>query len=396
MKYKIPLLNSFLCLLVASATFAQTNTIQFLNTDFSSALKQAKAQNKLVFFMGYADWCPHCKNMEQKVFTNAAIAGFFNQQFICVAKDMEKGEGVQLKQTLGVRLYPTFIFLDSNGRTLYRVVGEYDTTNFLMHGRSAINPQKQLPYLKKQFEDNVGDAANCYAYLRALRMAVLSYKDVVRDYFSTQTDGQLLSDINWQIFALGATELSSRELNFVLHHQTEFAAFSSQERVEKKIAAMTNDVLSPLSERGDSVAYFRNRNYVSGSQIFKVDSLLFINDLRLYAKISDWNAYRKAALEFTDKYVGHSAPELKEIAGKYLQHAVDNDGLLSAEKWAQKALALREDYATCMLCANIYQKLNDKQNALAMARRAKDIAAKTGVTASEADSLLNTEPGINR
>jgi thioredoxin-related protein len=391
MKYKKLLASCFIFIVAAQATFAQSN-INFIDSSLTTALKEAKTQNKPVFFMGYASWCPHCNNMKEKVFTNPTVANFFNQQFICIAQDMQKGEGIQLQQTFGVKSYPTFIFLDSDGNTLYRTVGEFDTTGFLVQAQNSLDPKQQLPYLKQQFEADVSNANNCYAYAIALRKGRLDYQDVVHKYLATQSEAQLLSNINLKLLAIGITDLSSREFNFVINHMNEFAALSSKDGVERKIASITYQALFPLAKLGDTAAYFHNRKYVSTTHLFKVDSVLFLADIHLYERLSDWNAYQAATLQFTDKYVNNNFAQLKDIAGKYLKNIADDKALLNAVQWAQQALALHEDYRTAILCAKLYEKLNDKQKALTIAKQAKDIAVRSGLpNTSEADNILTSD-----
>ena len=38
-----------------------------------------------------------------------------NPKFICVKYDMEKGEGPELAKKFGVRAYPTFVILNTDG-----------------------------------------------------------------------------------------------------------------------------------------------------------------------------------------------------------------------------------------------------------------------------------------
>ncbi len=91
----------------------------------------------------------------------------------------------------------------------------------------------------------------------------------------------------------------------------EFAALSSKDGVERKIATITYQTLFPLASRGDTAAYFHNRKCVSTTHLFKVDSVLFLTDIHLYEKLSDWNAYQAATLQFTDKYMHNNFAQLK-------------------------------------------------------------------------------------
>jgi hypothetical protein len=49
---------------------------------------------------------------------------------------------------------------------------------------------------------------------------------------------------------------------------------------------------------------------------------------------------------------------------------------------------LHEEYDTYLLAAKLYQKINNKPEALQMAQSAKDLAVKDGWDYTEADGLL--------
>src|SRR4051812_2111412 len=101
----------FACLIPAASP-AQSNII-FREITLPEAFTASKNENKPIFFMGFMSWCEHCKKMKELVFTDSAVAAFYNARFICIHKDLEKGEGLQLRRTYSITSYPTFIFLDS-------------------------------------------------------------------------------------------------------------------------------------------------------------------------------------------------------------------------------------------------------------------------------------------
>ncbi len=353
------------------------------------AIQKAKEEHKTVFFMAYASWCSHCQNMKEKVFADPAVASYYNQHFICTGDDMEVREGIKIREKYKVKSFPTFLFIDSSGTLIYRMVGEYAAPEFLEHGKSAENPQKQLPFLKKQFESDVANGENCYEYLKALRRGQMDYNDIAKKYFATQSEAQLLTEVNWKIFANGITDIGSREFQFVLKHQKEYAALTSIERVERKIAAMVKDVLTPLVISKNSTNYFSSRKYCENTNLFKVDSILFTTDILFYEKSEDWVSYNKTTSALTDTFVLDNYSQLKLIASNYYVHNLDNSQLAKAAKWASRSLSLHEDYGTCVLTANLYRKVNDNTNALLMAKRAKEIAAKNKLASSDADKIIS-------
>lgn len=338
--------------------------------------------------MCFASWCPHCKHMRENIFTIPAVAEYYNQNFICTQQDMEKGEGVMLYKQFNITSYPTFIFLDGNGTVLYRVAGELKAPAFLEEAHNALSPEKQLPHLKQEFENDVSNAAKCFEYLRALKKGGMDYTGMVKQYFATQNEQQLLSEINWTIIANGITDINSREFQFVLNHRKAFASLASEERVERKIFYLVKELVEPLVAMNDTLNYFAKRAPATAIHLFKVDSLIFICDVELYKRNEKWSAYQKTTLSSVETYAWNNFFLLTEIAGDYLKHIEDTAALVQAIRWVQHAVTLREDYDTYLLGAKLSRKINHKQDAALMAQKAKALAIKDGWNYTEADDLL--------
>ena len=128
-------------------TVIKTNQgIQFIEEDWTLALKTAHNENKLVFLDIYATWCGPCKMLKQYTFTDPAIGEFFNKNFINISVDGEKGVGPQLAQQYSIEGYPTLIVADSTGKPVLITAG-YLPTDILMQfanealKRSGVKPK---------------------------------------------------------------------------------------------------------------------------------------------------------------------------------------------------------------------------------------------------------------
>lgn len=124
---------------------AQNNKqINFIENSWPEALKQAAAQNKYIFVDAYASWCGPCKMLKATTFKNNNAAAFYNQNFINVALDMEKGNHPQLAQQWGMRAYPTLIILDSKGKIVLNTVGFITAKDLISFGEEALRRRKAI------------------------------------------------------------------------------------------------------------------------------------------------------------------------------------------------------------------------------------------------------------
>ncbi len=106
---------------------------------FASILKKAKAENKPIFIDFYTTWCAPCKWMEKDVFQLEQVGVLFNENFINVKVDAEKGEGPMLASQFGVMGFPTLVYLDSNGDMVESQLGMAGATAVMDKARRTIN-----------------------------------------------------------------------------------------------------------------------------------------------------------------------------------------------------------------------------------------------------------------
>lgn len=112
--------------------------ISFIEQDWDKALKDAKAQNKLVFLDIYATWCGPCKMLKKNTFTDAKVAEFFNKNFVNVSVDGEKGVGPQLAQKFAIQAYPTLIVTKADGQPVLYTMGYMDANTLLEFAKTAL------------------------------------------------------------------------------------------------------------------------------------------------------------------------------------------------------------------------------------------------------------------
>jgi len=156
--------------------------------DLDSALAQAKIENKPVFIDFYTSWCAPCKVMSKEVFPLEKVGSFFNSKFInCKIQCDDKGKGVELGIKYQINAYPTLMFLNPNGELIHTAVGGPSAEGLLDIAKIALNPERNLLSLLKEWDAGNRDTAFVAKYFRALKGAYRNElaKNALQDYFNS-------------------------------------------------------------------------------------------------------------------------------------------------------------------------------------------------------------------
>lgn len=116
---------------------SQAIEIRFEKGNWKEIQALAKKRNKYIFVDAYAVWCGPCKLLKSKTFTEEGVIRFFNDNFINLTIDMEKGEGEELADLWKVEAFPTLLFFSPEGKLIGREVG-------FMNGKKLIEVAKKV------------------------------------------------------------------------------------------------------------------------------------------------------------------------------------------------------------------------------------------------------------
>lgn len=162
-KILVLLVATFMC----SGLFAQG--IEFEHGTFKEALVKAKKENKLVFMDCYTSWCGPCKYLAKTIFPQKEVGDYFNQNFVNVKMDMEKGEGIELCKKYGVSSFPTLLFIDANGKAVHKLVGGMPAEDLIKGGKAALNPEMRIGNLRAKYENGNRELEFLMTFLNAVK-----------------------------------------------------------------------------------------------------------------------------------------------------------------------------------------------------------------------------------
>ncbi len=224
--------------LLSSATNAQESNINFENQPkWKKVLKMSKKQNKPIFVDAYTTWCGPCKTLAKEVFTQKKVADFFNENFINVKMDMEKGEGIELKNSWDIKAFPTLLYFNPQGEIIHRVVGAYGADEFLEYSKMAVDDTKMAINLQKRFDEGERGGAFIYDYLVSLRLGY--YKEleaqVSNEYLESISNEDLLKKENWNIIKYFMSDPTSKGFQYLVTNKDKLAEVNGVEEVNTKL-----------------------------------------------------------------------------------------------------------------------------------------------------------------
>ena len=366
---------AFLCT-ISLVSKGQNREIKFETSTFEEVKAKAKKENKLIFVDAYTTWCGPCKWMAKTVFTNDTVADYFNSNFISTKIDMEKGEGIEFRKKYNVFCFPNLLFIDDNGEVVHRRGGGMPPANFIAFAKEAQGSSNTYQAFAKEYETKKSDALFLSAYLGYLSKTCVPYEEVVANYFNTQSEDQLTSRANWNMFYAYAKTYNNKDFNHVTNNLNTYYTLYTKDSVDLKL----KDVLYKSGQK----ALFAKKNADSTFTVFKTDiakypeqianNVLFHLDLDKYASKKEWNSYGELLLTKGDLYL--SAKEHNGIAWKVFENVENPKVLEKASQWMKKYIDENQNstktslYAEYDTYASLLFKLKLKNEALAAANEA--------------------------
>lgn len=132
--------------------FAQTEGIAFFRGTWAEAVEKARQEHRLLFIDFFTEWCGPCYNMAHQIFTLPSVGDFYNSHFVNIQVDAEKGEGVQLAKKYGVRVFPTYVFVDpATLSAVHRSSSRQEAGQFINTGFAATKDSLRSFYLEQEY-----------------------------------------------------------------------------------------------------------------------------------------------------------------------------------------------------------------------------------------------------
>lgn len=367
-----------------SATYAQSSMgIDFKELSFTEALEQAKEQDKIIFIDAYAVWCGPCKQMDKNVFSLTEVGKVYNDKFINLKIDMEKGEGVELASRFGVRAYPTFLFVDGTGDVVHRSIGYQQAPQFIELAGVASDPSKQLGAKSRKYEEGNRDPEFLMEYVDDL-MDVMDPKanEVIEAYLETQESWD--NEPSMSLIMKSVNQADGKLYDYMIANHQAFIEQFGADAYEQKVygsamrTMMANDDLNVAS-----AARIFDKAYQEASEKlqyqFKVD---------YHFRNGEHEEFANAAIALHETYPIENAMQLNQYAWHFYENIDDKKLLKKGLGLAQASVGIWRMYENLDTLAALYYKLGKKKKAKKAAAEAIEMAEKMGIDPKDTKDLL--------
>ena len=213
--------------------------VNFQDLTFEQAVEKAAKMRKQIFVDCYTSWCGPCKYMSNTVFPQEKMGDYMNPKFICVKYDMEKGEGPELAKKFGVRAYPTFVILNTDGTVRHKFVGGGEPDRFIERVKDAFDDNKATGVLDAKYAEGARDKEFLAKYVESLiSMYSPDASKVAAELYGQLTDEEKVSADYWFIFNNpDLAPAGSEAYEYLLANREKFAQNNTEEAVDKRLSS---------------------------------------------------------------------------------------------------------------------------------------------------------------
>ncbi len=378
----------FSILIACSAVTAQQ--IDFEYDGWEKIKKQAAKEDKIIFVDAFTTWCGPCKWMAANVFTDESVADFYNDNFINLKFDMEKGEGLDFAKEYKVVAYPSLLFIDGDGAIVHKRLGALPAEEFLAFGKEALDPEKRIGTLITEYENGNRESAFLKMYVTRMIAAGIDPMEATDLYFASLSDEELVTEENFMLIRMLRPSMDSDYFTKVVEHKDQFAAIVGEPEVMNFLKEISTSALIKAIYGDDNAEFSRIRGEIVAMDAPFTEEVILFADMRSAWGEGDYDAFIDYADRYAKDFIWTDWNELNTIAWDIYEDEkyAGKDYLKLGLKMAKQSVAIEENYYNTDTYAALLYKSGKYKKAEEWAVKAIENAKKQNMESIETEKLL--------
>ena len=225
---------------LSANSFAQEGT-NFEDLTFKEALAKSKDNGKKLFIDCYTKTCGPCKYMVKFIFPLKACGDYFNSNYVCIMKDMEEGDGIDIAQKYDVQVYPTYLILNHDGTVYCRLDGGAVSSpkeDFVQKIKDAI----ELAEANRKYAAGERDQLFLEKYINTLRAHDKNRLQTVMSETMIQLGvNKLCEPENWMLIKTEINNVDTPLFRYLVENRAAFCKQLGQQEIQDKIISVYSE-----------------------------------------------------------------------------------------------------------------------------------------------------------
>lgn len=379
-----------LLLLVPSIVIAQG--IRFEHGLTWNQLKEmAKQQNKYIFVDAYTTWCGPCKMMSSQVFTQEKVGNFFNENFINakVQLDVTKNDNEDVKSwykdaklietEYQVKVYPTFLFLNPEGKLVHRIVGASEADEFIAKSSKALKPSTQYYSQFAKYQSGEKDPTFLYNLAIASEEAyeLENAAKIANEYLETQNN--YFTKENAAFIVRFAESTTDKAFAILLENAEKFNQIGGNTDATSRLIGVikSDEIFTPLNKKINTPPDWNLMGTKLKAKYPKYGEEALAGVKLVYYQLkADWINYASAVKSYMKQYSENATPgQMNDYAWTIFENVNDPVVLADAIEWSKRSFASKENPMYMDTYANLLYKVGKKEEAITWEQKAMDMVS---------------------
>lgn len=377
-----------LLLLVFGTQSVQAEGVQFEHGSWGEALKKASKENKIIFLDAYTTWCGPCKWMSANVMTQPEVGEFFNENFVNVKMDMEKGEGIELAKKYKVGAYPTLAFIDGKGDMVWRVAGAMGAEEFIALGKKIVAGVEPVQKMYDKYDSGNYDKDFLYKYLIHTQETAMQSNDALDAYVKLMKPSDLKNEKDFDIFVRFFNKTDSEYFQEFETNLDSYRELHGADVVDEKYYGTFLKAMQRAAYNDDQKAFKMAQAKIGkngGEQVQgNVNNMIVYNIMQ--------NQSKEAAYSTISQFVKNGQPfppnGLNYYAWGVYEEVDEPDVIEQAVRWAATATEQTNDPMIMDTWGMLLYKKGDVESAIEKLEEALAIAKESGQDMEETEKAL--------